>query len=79
MLIKVYTDFITRQEKSQEKICRSLKTIYVRGTGGMFTKVSAAAMANEKGIPCCVMSGATPANLYRLFDGEQIGTIFGTK
>ena len=50
-----------------------------RGTGGMFTKVSAAAMANEKGIPCCVMSGATPANLYRLFDGEQIGTIFGTK
>lgn len=31
MLIKVYTDFITRQEKSQEKICRSLKTIYVRG------------------------------------------------
>lgn len=50
-----------------------------RGTGGMFTKVSAAATANEKGIPCCVMSGATPANLYRLFDGEQIGTIFGTK
>ena len=31
MLIKVYTDFITRQEKSQEKICRSFKTIYVRG------------------------------------------------
>ena len=31
MLIKVYTDFITRQEKSQEKICRSLKIIYVRG------------------------------------------------
>lgn len=31
MLIKVYTDFITRQEKSQEIICRSLKTIYVRG------------------------------------------------
>lgn len=31
MLIKVYNDFITRQEKSQEKICRSLKTIYVRG------------------------------------------------
>jgi len=31
MLIKVYTDFITRQEKSQGEICRSLKTIYVRG------------------------------------------------
>lgn len=31
MLIKVYTDFITRQEKSQGKICRSFKTICVRG------------------------------------------------
>ena len=25
------------------------------------------------------MSGANPENLYRLFDGEQIGTVFGTK
>ena len=49
-----------------------------RGTGGMRTKVSAAAIANEAGICCCVMSGANPKNLYHLFDGEQIGTVFGT-
>ena len=50
-----------------------------RGTGGMSTKVSAAALANEAGICCCVMSGADPKSLYRLFDGEQIGTVFGTE
>lgn len=48
-----------------------------RGTGGMSTKVNAAAIANEAGISCCVMSGADPKMLYRLFDGEQIGTVFG--
>lgn len=49
-----------------------------RGTGGMRTKVNAAAIANEAGICCCVISGANPKNLYHLFDGEQIGTVFGT-
>lgn len=48
-----------------------------RGTGGMITKVNAAAIANEAGICCCVMSGADPENLYTLFDGGQIGTVFG--
>jgi glutamate 5-kinase len=48
-----------------------------RGTGGMSTKVNAAAIANAAGICCCVISGADPKMLYRLFDGEQIGTVFG--
>lgn len=47
-----------------------------RGTGGMATKVRAAEMANAKGISCCVMSGVHPKQLYRLFDGAQIGTMF---
>jgi glutamate 5-kinase len=47
-----------------------------RGTGGMATKVSAAAIANKAGITCCVISGANPKNLYELFDGIQIGTTF---
>jgi len=50
-----------------------------RGTGGMSTKVSAAAIANDAGINCCVMSGANPKMLYQLFDGVQIGTVFGTE
>lgn len=48
-----------------------------RGTGGMRTKVEAASSANAGGITCCVMSGAVPEKLYDLFEGMQIGTIFG--
>jgi glutamate 5-kinase len=48
-----------------------------RGTGGMRTKVEAAASANQAGIVCCVMSGAVPEKLYDLFEGTQIGTVFG--
>ncbi len=47
-----------------------------RGTGGMATKVHAAQVANQAGIPCCVLSGNQPRNLYQLLDGEQIGTTF---
>ena len=46
------------------------------GTGGMVTKISAARIATAAGIPCCVIQGADPENLYRLFDGESIGTLF---
>ncbi len=50
-----------------------------RGTGGMATKIRAAQIANEAGIACCVMSGDDPKNLYRLLDGEQIGTTFAAQ
>ena len=48
-----------------------------RGTGGMCTKVQAAALANEAGITCCVMSGAVPEKPHTLFEGAQTGTVFG--
>lgn len=48
-----------------------------RGTGGMATKVKAARIAGEKGIPCAVISGADMENLYRLLQGEAVGTLFG--
>lgn len=47
-----------------------------RGTGGMITKVMAAEIAAEKGIKTIVCSGADPDVIHRIFDGEQIGTIF---
>lgn len=49
------------------------------GTGGMATKVRAAQLANNAGIPCCVMSGTQPKNLYQLLDGMQIGTTFAAQ
>ena len=47
-----------------------------RGTGGMLTKVHAAKTATANGLPVVVMNGGDPQALYRLLDGEQIGTLF---
>lgn len=47
-----------------------------RGTGGMATKITAAAAATGAGINCCVMSGNNLDNIYRLIDGEAVGTLF---
>ncbi len=48
----------------------------VRGTGGMATKLQAAQMVVQQGIPMCILNGKDPTVLYRLLDGEQIGTYF---
>ncbi|MBR6408164.1 MAG: glutamate 5-kinase [Clostridia bacterium] len=47
-----------------------------RGTGGMITKVQAAQMAMESGITAAIINGHDPENIYRLLDGEEIGTVF---
>ena len=47
-----------------------------RGTGGMATKITAAAAATGAGINCCVMSGNDLNNIYKLIDGEPVGTLF---
>ena len=47
-----------------------------RGTGGMVTKVHAAQIAGEKGIPTVVMNGTAPQDIYKLIVGRQVGTLF---
>lgn len=47
-----------------------------RGTGGMTTKIRAAQVAAEKHIPTYILAGDDPENLYRAFNGEDIGTVF---
>ena len=47
------------------------------GTGGMITKIQAAQIAMEAGIPMVLASGKEPENLYRILDGEKVGTRFG--
>ncbi len=47
-----------------------------RGTGGMSTKIIAAAAATSAGINTCVMSGADPTHIYKLLEGKSIGTLF---
>ena len=47
-----------------------------RGTGGMATKIHAAEIAAEKHISTYILAGDDPENLYRVFAGEDIGTVF---
>lgn len=47
------------------------------GTGGMITKIYAAQHCMENNIPMVILNGQNTNNLYKLFDGEKIGTVFG--
>lgn len=47
-----------------------------RGTGGMITKIRAAQIAVPHGVEMLIMNGANPNDLYRLLDGEEVGTWF---
>lgn len=47
-----------------------------RGTGGMITKLNAAQFAMEHGIDMAIVNGKDPYILYRLFEGQQVGTHF---
>lgn len=46
------------------------------GTGGMITKIKAAEIAMDAGIDMIITNGMHPDNLYRILDGEKIGTKF---
>lgn len=46
------------------------------GSGGMATKINAAKIATAAGVDMVIMNGANPDDLYRLFDGEPLGTWF---
>ena len=48
------------------------------GTGGMVTKIHAADIVMKEGIPMVLASGKDPENLYRILDGEKVGTLFKT-
>jgi glutamate 5-kinase len=46
------------------------------GTGGMATKVRAAARVTEVGIRCVMTSGSVPGRLRSVLSGEPVGTLF---
>jgi glutamate 5-kinase len=47
-----------------------------QGTGGMVTKLQAAQTATKAGIETYVLNGRPLENIYRLLDGEAVGTWF---
>ncbi|HVE87679.1 MAG TPA: glutamate 5-kinase [Myxococcales bacterium] len=46
------------------------------GTGGMSTKVRAAAKVTEVGVRCVIASGRVPGRLRQVLQGEAVGTLF---
>ena len=46
------------------------------GTGGMSAKIVAARMATDAGIDMVITNGDDVENIYRVLDGEKIGTLF---
>lgn len=46
------------------------------GTGGMVTKLRAAGMCMAAGCDMIITNGTRPADLYRIADGEDVGTRF---
>ncbi len=49
------------------------------GTGGMATKLSAAKRCVAKGTDVIIANGSSPSVLYKIIDGEKVGTRFIAK
>lgn len=49
------------------------------GTGGMFTKLKAAKIAQNSGVSMIITQGDKPGLLRKILEGEQIGTLFPAK
>ena len=47
-----------------------------RGTGGMRTKLQAAALATSQGIDTIITNGKNPAAFYDIIEGVPVGTKF---
>ena len=47
-----------------------------KGTGGFTTKIRAAEIATGAGIPVIIMNGERPTAIYKVLDGQPIGTYF---
>ncbi len=50
----------------------------LRGRGGMVTKIEAARLATASGVDVVIANGITDSVVFRLSNGERIGTLFKT-
>lgn len=69
-LIGVVEQITPEVRKLAGQTCEAL------ATGGMVTKLMAAEMAANSGIPMVIANGAQPDVLQRILDGEDVGTLF---
>ena len=81
-----YTDDPRKNPKAKrisiiDKIDDSLKdmakgTVTHYGTGGMYTKIAAAQIASHAGAETAILESSDMEIIYRLMNGEDVGTIF---
>lgn len=50
-----------------------------KGTGGFATKIKAAKIATDAGIPVIIMNGEKPTSIYKVLEDKSIGTYFSAK
>jgi len=50
-----------------------------RGTGGMYSKIKAADLVTNAGIPMMIVKGTDPAVLYSVLEGDAKGSFFAAK
>lgn len=50
-----------------------------RGTGGMITKLQAADYATKRGVEVNIINGSNPENIYKVLEGNSVGTKFLAK
>jgi glutamate 5-kinase len=65
---------VDAEDRSAERLVRSETS--AGGTGGMTTKLNAARSATARGITTVVAGGKEREILRRIFDGEDVGTLF---
>jgi glutamate 5-kinase len=65
---------VSRIEKSIEKFASHIPGTL--GTGGMFSKITAAKKVTAAGIPMVIANGEEPNILLKLFAGKKYGTFF---
>lgn len=70
---------ISRVEKITPDIYKVAGEAGEKGTGGFVTKIKAAQMATDAGIPVVVMNGEKPTSIYKVLNGESVGTYFYAK
>lgn len=70
---------ISRVEEINDDIFALAGDAGEKGTGGFVTKIKAAKIATDSGIPVIVMNGEKPTSIYKVLDGKNIGTYFCAK
>lgn len=69
-------DRVTRLEELEKLQVQTGNSRSGWGTGGMQTKITAARIATESGVRTAIAAGRHPANIEKILQGEEIGTVF---